>query len=194
MIRNFLMYCVSFIALPHYLCYRIASKEVRFLINSDLSIFNNRRGGKQGLAIVLFSNRYYRNIFYSRLRMNSIITKMLRILLPSYDTFDCNTKEIGECIRFSHPFATILNAKSIGKNFSFRNNLTIGNKIDGAVDDIPTIGDNVYVGANVVIIGKITIGNNVTIGAGSVVVKDVPSNCVIAGNPAKIIKRLQNLK
>ena len=36
--------------------------------------------------------------------------------------------------------------------------------------------------------GGVKIGNNVIIGAGSVVVKDVPDNCVVAGNPAKIIK------
>ena len=112
------------------------------------------------------------------------------MLLPSNNTFEVHTEIIGEGIRFSHPFATILNAKSIGKNFSFRNNLTVGNKIDGAVDAIPIIGDNVYVGANVCIIGKIRIGDNVIIGAGAVVIKDVPSNCIIAGNPAKIIKRL----
>ncbi|WP_299123537.1 serine acetyltransferase [uncultured Winogradskyella sp.] len=86
-----------------------------------------------------------------------------------------------------HPFATVINAKSIGSNFQFRNGLTIGNKSnDNSL--IPTIGNNVIVGANVVIIGDITIGNDVVIGAGSVVVKDIPSNCVIAGNPAKVIK------
>lgn len=86
-----------------------------------------------------------------------------------------------------HPFASVINAKSIGTNFQFRNGLTIGNKSnDNSL--IPTIGHNVTVGANVVIIGEITIGDNVVVGAGSVVVKDVPSNCVVAGNPAKIIK------
>ncbi|WP_083478359.1 serine acetyltransferase [Lacinutrix himadriensis] len=86
-----------------------------------------------------------------------------------------------------HPFATVINAKSIGENFQFRNGLTIGNKgNDNTL--IPTIGDNVTVGVNVVIIGNITIGNDVVIGAGSIVVKDVPSHCVIAGNPARIIK------
>jgi len=86
-----------------------------------------------------------------------------------------------------HPFATVINAKSIGENFQFRNALTIGNKAnDNSL--LPTIGNNVSVGANVVIIGDINIGNNVIIGAGAVVVKDVPDNCIVAGNPAKIIR------
>ena len=42
--------------------------------------------------------------------------------------------------------------------------------------------------ANAVVAGGITVGNNVTIGAGSVVLKDVPDNCLVAGVPAKIIK------
>lgn len=53
-----------------------------------------------------------------------------------------------------------------------------------------TIGDNVWIGGNVTIVPGVTIGDNVTIGAGSVVVKDIPSNCVAAGNPCKVIKYL----
>lgn len=88
-----------------------------------------------------------------------------------------------------HPFATVINAKSIGKNFQFRNGLTIGNKANDN-NLLPIIGDNVTVGANVVIIGDITIGNNVVVGAGSVVVKNVPSNSIVAGNPARVIREL----
>ena len=40
------------------------------------------------------------------------------------------------------------------------------------------------------VIGNIVIGDNAVVGIGSVVVKDVPENCVVAGNPAKIIRRL----
>lgn len=54
----------------------------------------------------------------------------------------------------------------------------------------PVIGDNVTLGANVTIIGDVHIGNNVIIGAGSVVVKNVPDNCVVAGNPAKVIRKM----
>ena len=92
-------------------------------------------------------------------------------------------------MRYSHPYATIINAKSIGRNFSFRQCTTIGNKIDGRNDLVPTIGDNVTLGANVCIIGDIHIGNNVIIGAGCVVVKDVPDNCIVVGNPMRIIKK-----
>ena len=73
-------------------------------------------------------------------------------------------------------------------NFSFRQNTTIGNKKDGRNDLLPVIGNNVTLGANVVIIGDVRIGDNVIVGAGSVVVKDIPANSVVAGNPAKIIK------
>ena len=53
-----------------------------------------------------------------------------------------------------------------------------------------TIGNNVWIGGSVTILPGVTIGDNVTIGAGSVVVKDIPDNVVVAGNPAKVIKTL----
>ena len=51
-----------------------------------------------------------------------------------------------------------------------------------------TIGDNCWLGGNVVILPGVTIGDNVTIGAGSVVTRDIPSDCVAGGNPCKKIK------
>lgn len=53
-----------------------------------------------------------------------------------------------------------------------------------------TIGNNVWIGGSVTILAGVTIGDNVTVGAGSVVVKDIPSGVVVAGNPARIIKKL----
>lgn len=51
-----------------------------------------------------------------------------------------------------------------------------------------SIGDNVWIGANVIILKGVTIGSGSVIAAGSVVTKDIPANCVAAGNPAKVVK------
>ncbi|AUI65247.1 MULTISPECIES: sugar O-acetyltransferase [Glaesserella] len=53
-----------------------------------------------------------------------------------------------------------------------------------------TIGNNVWVGGNAVIMPNVTIGNNVVIGAGSVVTKDIPDNCVAVGNPCRVLRAI----
>lgn len=53
-----------------------------------------------------------------------------------------------------------------------------------------TVGNNVWFGGNVCVMPGVTIGDNVTIGAGSVVVHDIPSNVLAAGNPCRVIRRL----
>ncbi len=53
-----------------------------------------------------------------------------------------------------------------------------------------TVGSNVWFGAGVHVMPGVTIGDNVVIGAGSIVVKDIPSNCVAVGNPCKVIREI----
>lgn len=55
-----------------------------------------------------------------------------------------------------------------------------------------TIGNNVWIGGNVVVLPGVTIGDNVTIGAGSIVTKDIPPNTIAYGNPCKVVHE-QNL-
>ena len=50
------------------------------------------------------------------------------------------------------------------------------------------IGKRCFIGANAIIMCGIRIGDECIIGSGAIVTKDVPSNCIVAGNPAKIIK------
>lgn len=54
------------------------------------------------------------------------------------------------------------------------------------------IGDNVFIGRNAIILPGVNIGNNVIIGAGSVVKNDIPNGCVVAGNPAKVIRATED--
>lgn len=53
------------------------------------------------------------------------------------------------------------------------------------------VGNNVYIGTNAMILPGVKIGNNVIIGAGAVVTKDVPDNSVVGGNPARILKTIE---
>ena len=95
--------------------------------------------------------------------------------------------KIGHGLKISHGIGLVVNPGTIiGENVWLRQNTTIGNTLKDS--DAPIIGNNVNIGANVVIIGKIKIGDNSIIGAGSVVTMDIPANCTVVGNPARIIK------
>lgn len=52
------------------------------------------------------------------------------------------------------------------------------------------IGNNVWIGGNVVVLPGVTIGDNVTIGAGSIVTKNIPSNVIAYGNPCRVVKEI----
>jgi maltose O-acetyltransferase len=54
------------------------------------------------------------------------------------------------------------------------------------------LGNDVWIGGGAVVLAGVTVGDRVVIGAGSVVTRDVPSDVVVAGNPAKIIKQLSS--
>lgn len=68
----------------------------------------------------------------------------------------------------------------------------IGRKNKLGIAKPVTIGDNVWIGGNSVVLMGVTIGKNAVIGAGSVVTKDVPENTIAVGNPARIIKYIDN--
>ena len=52
------------------------------------------------------------------------------------------------------------------------------------------IGNNVWIGGGAILLPGVTIGDNSTIGAGSVVTKSIPDNCIAAGNPCKVIRKI----
>ena len=53
------------------------------------------------------------------------------------------------------------------------------------------IGSNVWITYNCIILGGVTIGDNVIVGAGSVITRDIPSNCIASGNPCRVVKLLK---
>jgi maltose O-acetyltransferase len=84
----------------------------------------------------------------------------------------------------------------IGDNcsFSFRNMLITSshdmNNFSTVLAKPISIGNNVWITSNVIILGGISIGDNSVIGAGSVVTKDIPSGVFAAGNPCRVIRKI----
>ncbi|MCM1323831.1 MAG: serine acetyltransferase [Acetobacter sp.] len=89
-------------------------------------------------------------------------------------------------LKLIHQVGIVISDRAtIGKNCTIYQNVTIGRKGEYA----PTLGDNVTIYANAVVIGNVHIGDNAVIGAGSIVLKDIPAGEVWAGNPAHFIKK-----
>jgi|GEM_PF-430188 len=74
---------------------------------------------------------------------------------------------------------------SIGCNYVSKNDPAF--KTTGKVK----IGENAFIGANSIILPNVAVGKNAIVGAGSVVTEDVPENTIVAGNPARKIKTIQ---
>lgn len=99
--------------------------------------------------------------------------------------------QIGKGLRLPHRGGIIVIHGNvvIGEQCEIMQGVTIGNNIVKSRYEVAMIGNGVTISAGAKIIGGITIGDNVMIGANSVVNKDVPACSIVAGIPAKAIKR-----
>ena len=100
-----------------------------------------------------------------------------------------SSADFGPGLMIIHAFGTAIGAARVGSNCTLRHNITIGAKMDKLTREIcyPVLGNNIWIAPGAVLLGKITIGNNVVIGANSVVLDSFSDECVIAGIPAKIV-------
>lgn len=97
---------------------------------------------------------------------------------------------IGHSFYIGHFGGIIINASSIiGNNCNISQGVTIGISGQGEKRGTPVLGNEVYIGANAVIVGKITIGNNVLIGACSMVNSSISDDIAVIGVPAVIISQ-----
>lgn len=98
--------------------------------------------------------------------------------------------EIGTGLYLGHPYnITVSKDAVLGKNVNLHKGCTIGGENRGKRRGAPCLGDNIYVGINSTIVGKINIGNDVMIAPNTFINFDVPSHSIVIGNPGKIIAK-----
>lgn len=98
------------------------------------------------------------------------------------------TTDIGSGLYIGHFGTVVISPHAIlGSNINIAHGVTIGATSRGPRVGAPTLGDRVWVGANAIIVGRVTIGSDALIAPGAYVNFDVPSNGVILGNPGKLV-------
>ena len=154
---------------------------------------------------------------YQQRGRHSKIHASVRMDTPPYRRFclgDYSVVESGACINNAVGDVIIGHHTRVGLHNTVIGPVTIGNHVNLAqgitvtalnhnFDDVErrideqgvstqpvVIGDDVWIGANAVILPGVTIGHHVVVAAGAVVTKDVPSRTLVAGVPAKVIRQL----
>jgi len=168
----------------------------------DLEKYKKYSGGKstiilfittQGLwALLIYriSNKIYRSKLPKYLKKILLLfavlnQKLIEILTGISLPY---TAKIGKRFYIGHPGQIILNGNTtIGVNCNISQGVTIGVSGRGDKRGVPVIGNNVYMGANAVIAGKIKVGDGVVIGANTLVINDISDNVTVLGVPAKKI-------
>lgn len=92
---------------------------------------------------------------------------------------------VGACARLE-AFSAMNRSSTLGHHSLLNEYATLGPGV--VVAGLVKIGRGAFIGAGAVILPERTIGNNAVVGAGAVVVHDVPDNCIVAGNPARVIR------
>ncbi|MBJ7390059.1 MAG: hypothetical protein JHC85_00745 [Chthoniobacterales bacterium] len=101
---------------------------------------------------------------------------------------EINTPSLGSGVIMPHWGRILLHARRIGSDLYVFHNVTVGHDYTSG---IPEIGNDVFLGTGATILGNITIGDHVVVGAGSVVLEDVPACSMVAGNPARLVRRIE---
>ena len=154
---------------------------------------------------------------YQHRGKHSVIHRSARMDTPPYrrfsignysvvESFACINNAVGDVIIGDHTriglHNTIIGPVEIGNNVNLAQGITVtalnhnfgdtNKRIDeqGVSTNAVKISNDVWIGANAVVLPGVTIGNHCVVAAGAVVTKDVPPHSLVAGVPAKVIKQI----
>lgn len=133
---------------------------------------------------------YLRNYQTSNSKVSKLIYKTFLFRLSHKYGIEIKPEtEIGPGLCLTHPYnITVSPFAKLGKNVNLNKGCTIGYS-NGKYPGAPQIGNNVFVGINSTVIGGIKVGDDVLIAPNTLVNRDVPSQSVVIGNPAKYIQK-----
>ena len=183
-------------------------KMKRFL---DYLIMNQRDARPRWyirLLAPLYQHRAWSSKIYWSVRMDTPPYRQLRLGRKSViESYCCINNAVGDVTIGDHTrvgiHCTVIGPVCIGNHVNLAQGITVtalnhyfadsNRKIDeqGISTKPVVIGDDVWIGANAVILPGVTIGRHVVVAAGAVVTKDVPDYSLVAGVPAKEIKKLR---
>ena len=165
------------------LYYLILPLRIRQIVFDDLRrwcIWKDVPVGLVAFVSLFVSLKEFRTVVYKRIGWRKVFVCWL---WKPQDHCCIACGDVGPGLIIQHGYRPVVCAEKIGMNFHVNQCVNIVWNQDSRC----TIGNNVTVCAAATIVGGVRIGNNVTIGAGTVVVKDVPDNSVVVGNPMRII-------
>lgn len=103
--------------------------------------------------------------------------------------------KIGKRVFIDHGSGVVIGETTvIGDDCTIYQGVTLGGTGKDVGKRHPTIGNGVTVGSGAKVLGPINVGDNSLIGAGAIVLKDVPPNCTVVGNPGRIVKKKEPKK
>ena len=101
--------------------------------------------------------------------------------------------QIGKRFFIDHGMGVVIGETAvIGDDVTIYQDVTLGGTGKDVGKRHPTIGNHVTIGAGAKVLGPFTVGDGSKIGAGSIVLKEVPPNCTVVGNPGRIVRRKQD--
>lgn len=175
-------------AIPGVIVYKLSGQCIKDEIDGDVDRYlkwaeNAPTSKASRLAFCLIRKKEFRSVFAYRIRHHKLLSKVVNLFVPRFKTIEIGNGGIGPGLYISH-YHCVIFCKEAGRNLRVGPGVVIGRNRR----EFPRIGNNVFIAANASVIGDIEIGDNVVIGAGSVVTKDLPSNGVYIGNPARFYR------
>lgn len=163
-----------------------------------LLVLDSKRYGSRNFLLTFQRDPRFRVNFWLRIGcflqereffLKKLICRSIKNKLAIKYSFDTTFNlQIKYGFRIVHLGSIVIHGNcKIGRNFTILNNVTLGQGQRSPLNT-PTVGNNVYIGASTVVLGRITIEDDVTIGALSFVNKSVAKSNVVAGSPAVRIR------